>query len=264
MTTMKTLLLSSFALFAMGAIAPSVPAFAEPEASTAPKEELPFNDAQKGALEDFVRNFILDNPEVLMDSVNRYREKMAAKADDDAKSKLALHKDNLLNGKHPEVGNPKGDVTVVEFFDYNCGYCKRAYEAVSKLVDSDKNVRVVFIELPILSPSSTTAAKWALAAQKQGKYWELHGELLTSNAPKDDENIEKAAKKLGLDVDKMKKDIASGEFDAVLAKNSEIAKDLGINGTPGFIIGDDFVRGFIEFEPLKTMISDKRSKAVKS
>lgn len=258
MTNIKKLLLPAFAF---GAFAVTLPAFAETPASTTVKEELPFSDAQKGALEDFVRNFILDNPEVLMDSVNRYREKMAAKADDEAKSKLSLHKDNLLSGKHPEVGNPKGDVTVVEFFDYNCGYCKRAYETVSKLVAADKNVRVVFIELPILSPTSTTAAKWALAAQKQGKYWELHGELLTSNAPKDDENLEKAAKKVGLDVEKMKKDIASGEFDAVLAKNSEIARDLGINGTPGFIIGEEFVRGFIEFEPLKTMIADHRSKS---
>lgn len=259
MTQFKNLLMTTLA--AGSVILP----FSAQAADPAPvKAAVPaFTEEQNAALEDYVRNFILNNPEVLMESVNRYREKMAVKETEDAQKKLVNHKEGLYNGGHPEIGNPKGDVTVVEFFDYNCGYCKRALETVTKTVENDKNVRVIFIDMPILSPTSTLASKWALAAKKQGKYWELHQALMNSSAPKDEENMEKLAKEAGLDVEKLKKDAADPVLDDVLKKNADIAKDLGINGTPGFVVGDEILRGFMEYDGFKTVVQNARAKTGK-
>lgn len=262
MNFFKTILLSSIAI---GAMTSFTSAFAETPAADAPKIEATkvadmssFSDAQKAALEDYVRSFILNNPEVLMESVNRFREKTAAKENDGAKDNLKTQADNIYKGGHPEIGNPKGDITIVEFFDYNCGYCKRAFETVAKTIENDKNIRVILIDLPILSPASSDAAKWALAASKQGKYWEFHKALLTSNAPKDEENMLTLAKAIGLDIEKLKKDASDKSIEEALKKNSEIARALNVTGTPGFIIGENILRGFVEYEGFKGIIDLER------
>jgi protein-disulfide isomerase len=232
------------------------------EDSKIPKKmPAPFTEDQRGAMEDFVRDFILDNPEVLMESVNRYQEQQTKKREEDAQNVLKSSSDFLFkNPQLPEAGNPKGDVAVVEFFDFNCGYCKRAFEAVLKTIEEDKNVRMVFVDLPILSPQSKTASQWALAAAKQGKYFEFHKALMMHNGPKNDEALAEEAKKLGLDVEKLKKDAASPDVEAILTKNSEFAQKLGISGTPGFILGDQIVRGFVEYDGFKALIAAERAK----
>lgn len=221
--------------------------------------KLPFSPDQKAAMEDFIRDFILDNPEVLMESVNRFKEREEKKQDEDALSAVNKYKDFLYNNKDmPQTGNPKADITVVEFFDYNCGYCKRAYEAVQETLDKDKNVRFVFVELPILSESSRDVAEWAMAAQKQGKYFEFHREAITLNGPKTIPAMEAISKKLGLNVEQMRKDAKSAETQALLEKKVEVAQALRITGTPGFIIGDQIVRGYVPFEGMKAIIADAR------
>ena len=233
-----------------------------PAATTATpaKSKLPFNEDQKAAMEDFVRNFILDNPEVLIESVNRLRQEENKKKEEGSVKVLKENMAFLKSGKHPEAGNKNGDVLVVEFFDYNCGYCKRALKAVQELVEKDKNVRVVFMEFPILSPQSTVASKWAVAANMQGKYWAFHQAVLESNAPKDDENLAKIAKDVGLDVAKLKKDANSKDVETYLASVKDFGQKLQVTGTPAFVVGDQIVRGYMEYEPFKTIVDDERKK----
>jgi len=232
-------------------------AYAETTASSSPK--LPFSEDQRAAMEDFVRNFILDNPEVLMESVNRHRTNEDKKKEQGSVDVLKANMAYLTNGTHPEIGNPKGDVMIVEFFDYNCGYCKHAMEVVRKLSENDKNVRIIFMDLPILSPQSSIAAKWAVAANKQGKYWAFHQALLESNAPKDEENLTKIAITAGLDVTKLKKDAESKEIEEYLKSVKEFADKLSISGTPAFIIGERIIRGYMDFEPFKSLVEEQRN-----
>jgi protein-disulfide isomerase len=141
------------------------------------------------------------------------------------------------------AGNAEGDITVAEFFDYNCGYCKRGLADVVKLVESDPKVRVVFKELPILSKGSEEASHVALAARKQGKYWELHRALLEAKGHVNEAAALRIAEKLGLDMDKLKQDMASPEVKAEVEKSEALAKKLGVNGTPHFLIGDRAIPG---------------------
>lgn len=256
MTFIKSSILTA-CVVALGFIGGSAHA-AEPAASSAGK--LPFSEDQRAAMEDFVRNFILDNPEVLMESVNRYRRAEDQKKEEGSIKVLKENMGYLNNGQHPEIGNPKGDVTVVEFFDYNCGYCKRAMQTVRKLAENDKNVRIIFMDYPILSPASTEAAKWAVAANKQGKYWQFHQALLESTAPKDVENMSKIAQSVGLDIEKLKKDAAGKDVEAYLSSVTDFGHKLNVSGTPGFIVGSQILRGFVEYEGFKTIVEDERKK----
>ena len=140
-------------------------------------------------------------------------------------------------------GNPDGDITVVEFFDYNCGYCKRGLHDVVKLVETDPKVRVVFKELPILSKGSEEASRVALAAQRQGKYWELHKAMLGAKGQMNEAAALQIAEKLGLDMTKLKADMASPEVKAEVDKSEALAKKMGVNGTPHFLIGDRAIAG---------------------
>lgn len=250
--TFKTRLLSTTLAAALLLSSPSF-------AASPSAKNLPFSEDQRAAMEDFVRDFILDNPEVLIEAVNRYKQNEEKKQDQEALSSLDKYRSFLYYNKDmPQTGNPKGDITVIEFFDYNCGYCKRAYEAVQETLDKDKNVRFVFVELPILSDTSKLAANWAMAAHKQGKYFEFHKGLMTFNGPKTEEAMVKVATDLGLDITRMRKDAASEETKALLAKKVEVAQALHISGTPGFIIGDQIVRGYVPYEGMKAIIDDAR------
>ncbi|HPQ50405.1 MAG: DsbA family protein [Alphaproteobacteria bacterium] len=228
----------------------------------AASSDLPFTENQKGAMEDFVRNFILENPEVLVESVNRMHAKEQQQKEEGAKDALKKNSDYFYKDPSvPEVGNPKGDITVVEFFDYNCGYCKRAFDIVNKAIETDQNIRVRFIEFPILSPQSEVASKWALAANKQHKYWEFHKAMMNSTAPKTEETMTDIAKTVGLDVDQLKKDAASEDITNELNKNREMAASLGLSGTPAFIVGEQILRGYVEYEGFKSIIEDERKKS---
>jgi protein-disulfide isomerase len=162
------------------------------------------------------------------------------------------------NDKHPTAGNPDGDVTVVEFFDYNCGYCKRALSDIMTIIGEDPNVRVVFIELPILGPGSTEAAKWAKASMAQGRYLEYHVALMEHRGRLNEAQLEMIAKKVGLDVDKLKEDKEADYVANQLDENIAMARTLGITGTPAFVIGEDLARGYVGLEALKQGIAQKR------
>ncbi len=161
---------------------------------------------------------------------------MAKDEADKTKALVAEHGKEIYRAAGaPVAGNPDGDITVVEFFDYNCGYCKRGFGDIAKLVETDKNVRVVFKEFPILREESEQASKVALAAKNQGKYWEVHRALISTKGLVNEAVALKAAEGLGLDMVKLKADMASPEVKAELDRVKELAKTLQINGTPHFL-----------------------------
>lgn len=248
------------AVAAIAAASPFVLKFETPNAvAAAPSSSAGFSSAQKTELEGIIKSYILEHPEVLMESVNNYRANEEKRQNEQATQAL---KDNMdaFNSPHlPIAGNKDGDITIVEFFDYNCGYCKQGFEAVQQGLNEDKNLRFVLVDLPILSESSTTASRFALAAQKQNKYFELHRALMTFKGPKTEDSILKLAKDAGLDVEKLKADEKSPDVDEAIKKNQELAQKLAINGTPAFIVGDELIRGFIPYPAMKTLVEKERS-----
>lgn len=217
------------------------------------------NEGQKAEVQQLIKDYLRENPEVVVESLKLYQEKQQQESMKAAQEKIVQHKD-YLNGKDmPSAGNPKGDVTVVEFFDYNCGYCKKAIADIKDILESDKNVRFVFIEMPILGPTSLTAALWAHAAHKQGKYFEFHKILMEHNGAIEDSVLEDAAKKAGLDVEKMKKDIQSEEIGQEVDKGMTVGREIGIQGTPGFVINGELFPGYLGMEGLKQAIENART-----
>ena len=213
----------------------------------------------KEQVQGMIHDYIMENPRVIMESVDNYQKKMMADREAHATEDVKKNKGMLTqDADSPEAGNSKGDVTVVEFFDYNCHYCKGALPAVQSLIDKDKKVRVVFKEFPILGPTSETAAKWALAANKQKKYFEFHTAMMNNKERIDDALLEKVAKDVGMDVDKAKADLSSPEIMAELSKTRSLAEQLDINGTPAFIIGDDISRGAISEDAMEQKIKTIR------
>jgi protein-disulfide isomerase len=219
-----------------------------------------FNADQRREMETVIHDYLMKNPQVVIDALNAYQAQQRDQASKKFSDSVGKYKDFLTGADAPSAGNPKGDVTVVEFFDYNCGYCKHAVDDVVKLVDQDKNVRVVFKDYPILAPSSDDAARYALAAQRQGKYYEFHQKLMKYPGPRDENGFRSVAKDVGLDFDKLKKDADSPEIKAEIEKNKEIGRDLGIDGTPAFIFGTELVPGYISVDTMKQMVNDARKK----
>ncbi len=217
-----------------------------------------FTPAQKKEIESIVKQAIADNPELILDSVRRYQEDQERKIAQNATNNLKGYKDFFSKKDLPIAGNPDGDVTVVEFFDFNCGYCKKAFEDVQKIINEDKNVRIVFMDLPILSPSSSKMANIALAAHKQGKYFEMHKALMEYRGSQNEEAFLKLAEKLGLDMKKLKEDMKSADVQSFIAKSKSMAQSLGIRGTPGFIIGDKIYPGYIGMAAMREAVKTAR------
>ena len=223
---------------------PLVLAQAAPQAGSPAASSGPFNVEQKTAIEKIVKEYFLNNPEAFLEIQSKLEEKMEKIQADKLKVALTDNaKDIFRRANAPVAGNPAGDVTVVEFFDYNCGYCKRAFSDMSKLVEKDNKIRLVLKELPILSKGSEQASRVALAAKLQGKYWEVHRILLTLRGEVNEQTALKAIEKVGLDMAKLKKDMDSPEVSGEIAFVRELAQKMGIQGTPHFLVGDRAIPG---------------------
>ena len=218
-----------------------------------------FTPEQVKELEGLFKQFLADNPEAILKSVDDYRAEQEKKTQQSAKENLKEYKSYFEDNSLPMAGNPDGDVTVVEYFDYNCGYCRKAFSDLQKLMQEDKNIRVVFQEMPILSPSSKKMAEFAMAAHKQGKYFEMHQALMDYRGSQSDEAYHKLAMDIGLDLEKLKADAASEAVAGEIQKAVEMARSLGVRGTPGFIIGDEVYPGYIGMEGLKKAIETARA-----
>ena len=232
----------------------------EPEVAKAP-ESTKFSADQKKEIEQIVKSYLVANPEIFVDIQNALEEKMEKEQTEKLKAAISQNSAEIYRERNASVGgNPDGDITVVEFFDYNCGYCKRGLHDVVKLVETDPKVRVVFKELPILSRGSEEASRVALAAQRQGKYWELHKAMLGAKGQMNEAAALQIAEKLGLDMDKLKKDMASPEVKAEVEKSQALAKKMGVNGTPHFLIGDRAIAGAPEdlYDQLERNVTELR------
>ena len=218
-----------------------------------------FTAAQKEQIQKMFKEYLMNNGEVVLDSVNKYQGELVEKEREEANKKAESFIEELKTRDDlATAGNPKGDITVVEFFDYNCGYCTRALNEIETLLESDKNVRVVFMDMPILGPPSLEASKWSLAAQNQGKYWEYHRAIMNHKGQKNVSALKKIAKDLDLDVDQLEKDKDSKKIADMLEKNIADAQALNIRGTPGFIIDGEISPGYIPVAEMKRIIANAR------
>lgn len=222
-------------------------------------QDAKLTDAQKAEVEKLVHDYIMGHGDVIMEAVDTYRQKAEVESNKAFDEKIKENADELYkNADVPFAGNKDGDVVLVEFFDYNCGYCKLAYKDVQALIEEDKKLKVVLFDIPILSEASGTAARYALAAHKQGKYWEFHQELMRNGANTPDQ-IQNAGKALNLDMDKLKADAESAEIRESIEKHLELAREVGISGTPAFVINDQALRGHYGLDALKKAIEDARA-----
>ncbi len=220
-----------------------------------------FTEEQTRSIEQVVKSYLIEHPEILIEVQGALEAKMAKEEAEKTKAMVAANAKELYRKPDDSVaGNPNGDITVVEFFDYNCGYCKRGFGGVAKLLETDKNVRFVFKELPIIREESEAPARIALAAKRQGRYWDMHQALIKLKGTVNETEALKQAEKLGLDMAKLKADMASAEVKAELEQTKALAQKMGINGTPHFLVGDRAIGGAPEnlAEVLEGHISELR------
>lgn len=219
---------------------------------------------QRRQVEEMIHDYLLKNPEVILESVRSYQMKREAQADENARAALVANRGQLGgDATAPQAGNPKGDVTIVEFFDYNCGYCKRMVPVIQEILATDKQVRYVFKEYPILRPDSETGAKAALAVWKLApdKYLPFHMALMSGRGELSEERIFKTAESVGVDRTKLQAAMNDPAIRETLQRNRQLGQILNINGTPAFIVGDQMQPGAIDVAALREMIANARNGA---
>lgn len=223
----------------------------------------PAQSLSQSQIEDIVRKLLTEKePELVIKAAKAYQEQEEENALKRAQTALDKQAKNIYKDPNsPVAGNPKGDVTVIEFFDYACGYCKKVQSTVTKLLKEDKNVRFVFKELPIFGPASISVSKAALAAARQGqdKYFDFHMALMGSEQRLTEKRTMAIAKKVGLDVKKLKKDMQDPKIASIIEDNQKLAADLSIQGTPAFIIGKTILPGAVPYEKIKEEIASLRA-----
>ncbi len=242
-----------------------VPAFlafalcAAPQAAPAQS----FSDIQRGDIEKIVREYLIAHPEVLEEAMNELSKRQAAAEAEKHQANITKNADKIFNSpRGVTIGNKDGDVTFVEFFDYNCGYCKRAMADMLQLMKADPKLKVVLKEFPVLSQGSVEAAQVAVAVRMQDptgkKYLDFHQKLLSGRGAADKSRALAAAKEAGLDMARLEKDLGSSEVRATLEENLKLADSLGMNGTPSYVIGNQIVIGAVGVDTLREKISNAR------
>ena len=225
-------------------------------------EQSPYVDpAWQQAVEKAIENYIRSHPEVIEQTLQALEAKRQGEEQQRVKAVIAARQRELLNdASSPVSGNLKGDITVVEFFDYRCGFCKRVAGAVTQLQKDDPQVRVVYKDFPILGEASELAAKAALASRAQGKHQAFHEALLAAKGDMTKDTILAVAGEVGLDAKRLEADMANPDWQKVIDRNRALAKDLGITGTPGFIAGQELVPGAMDLKGLKELVARARTK----
>ncbi|MBZ6074921.1 DsbA family protein [Microvirga puerhi] len=230
--------------------------------SPALAQKAEFSDQQRQAIGEIVRDYLLKNPEVLHEVIAELEKRQAENQRVAQASALKETRQPLLNAPHSlVVGNPSGDVTLVEFFDYNCGYCKQALGDLQTLVKSDPKLRVVLKDFPVLGPDSVEASRVGLAVKNQlqgDKLFDYHIKVLGTRGRVNGERALAVAKDMGLDMARLQKDMTGNDVRAALEENAGLGDKLGLTGTPAFIIGDVVVPGAVGLEPLKQVVANVR------
>jgi protein-disulfide isomerase len=220
-----------------------------------------FTPTQRQAIEAIVRDYLTDHPEVLVGALQAAKAKLDRDVDAKAAALIADHRHQIYDDPQtPLGGNPHGNVTLVEFFDYRCPYCKETQPALEKLLAAQPRLRLVYKELPILGRVSVTAAHAALAAERQGKYESFHRAMMAARGNITDATVIQVAKSVGLDLDRLEHDMAAPEIGKAIASNIKLADALDINGTPTFVIGDRMIPGAIDLSSLQQLVADPGKK----
>jgi protein-disulfide isomerase len=202
---------------------------------------------EQNKIEVIIKKFLLNNPELIKSTLENYEISQEIK-----KKRNAIELLNISN--NPRLLQKNADITIFEFFDYNCGYCKSVVKLLLDTINEDKKINLVFVEFPILSEDSYTASLAALAAEKQNLYSQFHISLMKVRGRINEKQIFKTAKEVGLDINKLKLDMENPDIQLILKTNREVAKLLKLNGTPAFIIGDVIYPGAIKKDQLKKAI----------
>ena len=231
-----------------------------PAAATAPQE---FSSAQTREIENIVKNYVVQHAEVLQEAMEALDKRQKEADADKARTTIKDNKATIFNSSHQVVlGNPQGNVTMVEFFDYNCAFCKRALPDMLDLIKTDSDLKFVLKEFPVLGPGSLEAAHVAVAARMQDssgkKYMEFHQKLLGARGPADKVHALAVAKDVGFDMARLEKDMNSDEAKATIEENMKLADVLGVNGTPSYVVGDEVVVGAVGVDELRAKIKNGR------
>ncbi len=220
-------------------------------------DDLP--DLSREQIEQIVREYLVENPEVVIEALQAYERQTSADQDARAQESMARLADIIYrDAETPEAGNPDGDVVIVEFFDYRCGYCRRVAPDLFAAINDDQGIRLVYKEFPILGDPSVLAARAALAARNQGLYQPFHEALMFADIDFSEASIMALAESVGLDTDQLRADMEDPAIDEHLNTNYELAQALGIRGTPAFIIGDELVPGAVSRAELEALIAEAR------
>ncbi len=211
-----------------------------------------FNLEQKNEINAMIRKYILEYPEIIPEAVEVLRSRQNI-------SRIKDSQNLLYNDGYSYVaGNKNGDVTLVEFYDYNCGYCKQVPDVLARLIEEDKNLKVIFKELPILSETSQFASVAAMASMKQGKFAKFHSAMMKNKRALTEKLILKIANDSGVDEAQLLIDMADPKIEENIMKTKYLVQNIGISGTPGFVIGNQIIPGFLPYEKLKAIISNER------
>jgi protein-disulfide isomerase len=242
---------------ALLALALALPAAAPARAQT-------FTGDQRSEIERIIKDYLLSHPELLQEVMGELEKKQATAEAEKHRAAVTEHSASIFTSpRQVTLGNAQGDVTVVEFFDYNCGYCKRAMADMLDLMKNDSKIKFVLKEFPVLGEGSVQAAQVAAAVRMQDKtggkkYLEFHQKLLSGRGPADKTRALAVAKEIGLDVARIEKDIAGDEVKATLEESFKLAEALGLNGTPSYVVGQDVVVGAVGLGALKEKVNTAR------
>ena len=255
--TIRSMTLRSMTMLLAGAAALLMLA---PAGSVAADE---FTAPQKSEIEQVIKDYIISHPEVLQEAIAELDKRQAVAETEKAKAAVASNADTIFNSSRQVVlGNAKGDVTLVEFFDYNCGFCKRAMADMLELLKDDPKLKIILKEFPVLGPGSVEAAKVAVAVRMQDKtgkkYLDFHQKLLGGRGQADKARALAVAKEVGMDMSRLNTDMASDEIKVSLEESLKLAETLGLNGTPSYIVGSDVVVGAVGLDALRSKVAQAR------
>jgi protein-disulfide isomerase len=222
-----------------------------------------FSPTQRDEIGSIVKDYLMQHPELLKEVMDELEKRQASADAEKAHAAIAEHQATIFNSaRQVNLGNAKGDITLVEFFDYNCGYCKRALNDMMTLLDSDKKLKIVLKEFPVLGEGSVQAAQVAVAVRMQDKtgkkYVEFHQKLLGGRGQADKARALEVAKEVGLDMGRLEKDMTSPEVKETIDENFKLAEALAINGTPTYVVGNDLVVGAVGLPQLKEKLNTLR------
>jgi len=214
---------------------------------------------QKSAVDQLVHDYLMKHPEVIIEALKAAQQDKEERSAERARQAIVeQHARLYTDPDSPVGGNPQGKVSIIEFFDYRCPYCKEVEPSLEALLKEDSDLRIVYKEFPILGPASVYAARVALAARRQGKYDEFHRGMMAKKGKIDEGVVLETAASVGLDIDKLKADLLAPEVGRIIQRDYDLAEALEIQGTPAFIIGDTLVPGVADIATLRRLVRDAR------